>query len=122
MAKKPKVEEKVPDKATVSKITRTVSKHEGFHFYKDMGDSTGKFATSLADFAEKLRIVDVRSVNFHFKRRDFEKWIRDVLGDSELSRRVSRIHKEAHGEKLRSEIVQIVRARLGELEGAQTAT
>jgi hypothetical protein len=46
---------------------------------------------SLADFVEKLASVDVQSVNFHYPRKDFEKWIREVFGDSELAVRLSRI-------------------------------
>jgi len=101
---------------------RTVPRHEGFQFFRGPGESTGKIATSLADFAEKLRSVDIRSVNYHFKRQDFEKWIRDVIGDAELSRTLARTSKEAHGEKLRNEIIQIAKARLGELKETQTKT
>jgi len=120
MAKKPEAKKPVLDKATISEILRTVPRHEGFQFFRGLGDSTEKVATSLADFVEKMRVVDIRSVNFHFKRQDFEKWIRDVIGDAELSRRISRMRKEAHGEKLRNEIIQIMRGRLEELEGTQT--
>lgn len=119
MAKKPEVRKPVLDKATISKILRTVPRHEGFQFLRGLGDSTEKVATSLADFVEKMRVVDIRSVNFHFKRQDFEKWIRDVIGDAELSRRISRIRKEAHGENLRNEIIQIMKGRLKELKGTQ---
>jgi len=120
MAKKPEVKKPVLDKATISKILRTVPRHEGFQFFRRLGDSTEKVATSLADFVEKMRIVDIRSVNFHFKRQDFSKWIMSIIGDAELSRRISRIRKEAHGEKLRNEIIQIMKARLEELKGTQT--
>ena len=122
MMKKPQDKKAVPDKATVSKILRTVPSHEGFHFFKAPGDSTGKVATNLPDFAEKLRTVDIRSINFHFPRQDFEKWLREIIGDSELSRRISRIGKENHGEKLRSEVIRIVKARVDELKGMQTKT
>jgi len=120
MAKKPEVKKKVLDKTTISKIVRTVPRHEGFHFFRGLGDSTGKVAMSLTDFVEKMRSVDIRSVNFHFKRQDFVKWVRDIIGDSELSRRISRIRKEAHREKLRNEIIQIVKSRLAELKEMQT--
>lgn len=119
MAKKLETKKPVLDRATISKILRMVPRNEGFHFFRGLGDSTMKVATSLADFFEKMRTVDIRSVNFHFKRQDFEKWIRDVIGDAELSRRISRIRKEAHGEKLRNEIIQIIKARLEELKGTQ---
>ena len=120
IAKKPEVKKPVFDKATISKILRTIPRHEGFQFFRGLGDSTEKVATSLSDFIEKMRVVDIRSVNFHFKRQDFEKWIRDVIGDAELSRRISRIRKEVHGEKIRTEIIQTVKARLEELKGTQT--
>jgi len=120
MAKKPEVKKKVLDKTTISRIVRIVPHHEGFHFFRGPGDSTSKVAISLTDFVEKMRSVDIRSVNFHFKRQDFAKWIRNIIGDAELSRRISRIRKEAHGEKLRNEIIQIVKGRLEELKEMQT--
>lgn len=122
MMKKPQDKKVVLDMAAVSKILRTVPSHEGFHFFRAPGDATGKVATNLTDFAEKLRTIDIRSISFHFPRQDFEKWLRDVIGDSELSRRISRIGKENHGEKLRSEVIQIVKARVDELKGMQTKT
>jgi hypothetical protein len=122
MMRKPEDKKTVLDKATVSRILRTVPSHEGFHFFRAPGDSTGKIATNLADFVEKLWTVDIRSVNFHFPRQDFEKWLRDIIGDAELSRRINRIRKEIHGEKLRSEIIQIVKKRIDELKELQTKT
>lgn len=122
MMKEPQDKKVVLDMTAVSKILRTVPSHEGFHFFRAPGDATGKVATNLTDFAEKLRTIDIRSINFHFPRQDFEKWLRDVIGDSELSRRISRIGKENHGEKLRSEVIQIVKARVDELKGMQTKT
>jgi len=116
MTEKSEAKKMVLDKATISRIVRTVPSHEGFHFFRGPGDSTEKVAISLADFVEKMRVVDIRSVNFHFKRQDFEKWIRDIIGDAELSRRISRMRKETHGEKLRSEIIQIVKGRIDELK------
>ena len=120
MMKKPEVKKTVLDKAAISRILRTVPQHEGFRFFKAPGDSTGKVATSLADFVEKLRTVDIRSVNFHFPRQDFEKWLRNIVGDTELSTRISKIGKDTHEEKLRNEIIQIVKGRIDELKGMQT--
>ena len=120
IAKKPDGKKPVLDKATISQILRTVPRHEGFQFFRGLGDSTEKVATSLADFLEKMRVVDIRSVNFHFKRQDFEKWIRNVIGDAELSRRISRTRREDHGETLRTELIQIMKARVEELKGTRT--
>jgi len=120
--KKPQDKKVVLDKASVSKILRTVPSNEGFHFFKAPGDATGKVATNLADFAANLRIVDIRSINFHFPRQDFEKWLRDIIGDSELSQRINSIKKGTHGEQLRNEVTQIVKGRVDELKGMQTKT
>ena len=111
----------VLDKDVVSKILRTVSESEGFHFYLAIGKPTGESAMSLADFVEKLAFVDVQSVNFHYPRKDFEKWIREVFGDAELAVRLSRIgriHLGIQGEALRSEITRTVKVRLNELKAA----
>jgi len=107
------------DEATTSKIMRTIPRNEGFHFYKGPGESTGKIATSLNDLAEKIRIVDIRSVNYHYKRREFEKWARDNLGDIELSRIISKLDKELHGEKLRKELITLIKTRCEELKSTK---
>ncbi len=106
------------DMASISKtlsIKRSVPIHEGFYFYRAIGDPAGDVATSLGDFLEKLHTVDARSIDFHFHRQDFEKWIKDVIGDDELSRRISRLRKEPHGEYLREQITNFVKSRLEEL-------
>jgi hypothetical protein len=121
MSKKPSEKKSVDkkpqlDKATVSKILRTIPKSDGLELYKAPGDSTGKTATSLSDLYEKIKLVDIRAVNHHFKKREFEKWIRNNLGDEELARRFSRIDREAHGEKLRAQMMTLVKTRLDELK------
>jgi hypothetical protein len=70
---------KVITKTLASKIMRTVHSHEGFWFYKAPGDYTGKNATSLKDFAKMLQAVDVQSVDFHFSRGDFRRWMQFIL-------------------------------------------
>jgi hypothetical protein len=109
------------DKANISKTlssARAVPTHEAFHFYRGLGDPTGEVATSLGDFFEKLRTIDVRSIEFHFQRQDFEKWIKDVVHDDELCSQISGISKKAHGEELREQIMKVVKGRLEELARA----
>ena len=103
------------DKATAARLLRSVPKNEGLELYKAPGEFTGRTVTGLADLADKLKAVDVRAVNYHFKRREFEKWIRGTLGDEELARRFGRLNRELHGEKLRTEMLTLVRTRLDEL-------
>jgi len=112
-----KAAEKKPalEKATASRLLRSVPKNEGMMLYKSPGEYTGRTVTGLADLADKLKAVDVRAVNYHFKRREFERWIRGTLGDEELARRFGRLNRELHGEKLRTEMLTLVRTRLDEL-------
>jgi hypothetical protein len=85
MSKQPVQKKSQLDKAIISKILRTVPKKEGLELYKAPGESTGKTATSLGDLHDKIKQVDIRAINHHFKQREFEKWIRNNLGDEELA-------------------------------------
>jgi hypothetical protein len=118
----PKVRKLVLNKNFVSKILRSVPEQEGFRFYLAVGEPTGETAVSLADFVKKLETIDVRSVNFHFPRKDFEKWIRGVIGDADLALRIGRIRLGVQGEALRSEIMRVVKGRLNELNPSLSAT
>ncbi|MGB9134863.1 MAG: DUF5752 family protein, partial [Candidatus Bathyarchaeia archaeon] len=76
---------------------------------------TGVHANSLCDFCEKVRHVDTKSIEFHFSRKDFERWV-ESLGDHEMAKRLGSIReKEASGEKLRKLIYEAAKARCDEL-------
>jgi hypothetical protein len=107
---------KAVDKARASRILRTVHSHEGFWFYVAPEDYTGINAMSLKDFAKKLRVVDVQSIDFHFSRGDFWRWIQFIIGDVVLSSRINRIPQDTRGEKLRSYLIKAVNKRIGELK------
>jgi hypothetical protein len=122
---KPAFRRSILNKDVVPKILRSVPEQEGFHFYLAIGEPTGKIAVSLADFVEKLEAIDVRSVDFHYSRKDFEKWIRAIFGDAELAlrlERIGRIRFGIKGEALRNEIVRTVKIRLNELKPPLPAT
>lgn len=109
------------NKDLVSKVLRSIPESEGFHFYLAIGKPTGETAVSLANFVEKLAAVDVQSVNFHYARKDFEKWIRDGIGDAELAirlGRIGRIRLGIQGVALKSEVLRVVKVRLNELKAS----
>jgi len=97
---------------SVSRILRTVSVPEAFNFFSDIGQYDGKSVTSLADFCEKLKTVPLKSMEFHFKRGDFERWIRETLGDEYLACEIGKIDKWVHGEALRTALQGTVENRL----------
>lgn len=107
---------KVNNKEIASKILRTVPHNNAFYFFTDIGKYSGKFAASLTDFCNKLERIDIRSVDFHFQRRDFQKWIRKTIGDVHLANELNKIEKSIQGEELRTKIYQTVMRRLTELK------
>ena len=118
MEKKVVATKKVVDKDLASKVLKPVASGEkAFYFATNLGKYTGKSASSLTDFSVKLKTINVESVDFHFSRQDFEKWIKETLGDAELAKQLNGI-KGLKGEALRREILQMVEVRLAELKNA----
>jgi len=107
---------KQASKSPLSKILEIVPYTRGFHFCTANGNSTGETATGLVDFAEKLKNVDINSIDFHFRRGDFQKWIREVLGDDELTDKIARINENLCGQDLRTELLEIVNSRIVHLK------
>ncbi len=99
-----------------SEILRTVPPDKSFLFFEDIGKYTGRLATNLADFCEKMKTIDIRSVEFHFERGDYERWIRETLHDNELARKLKKMKKSSSGEQLRNKMLQSLRKRLSELQ------
>jgi len=101
---------------------RTVSNAQSFHFYTNIGDYSGVSANSLEEFANALQYVCSEAIIFHFARRDFQKWLRDVIGDNELAQKIDGIRKcERHlaAESCRKELLEAVRVHLLHLELAK---
>ena len=116
------IKKSVLNKEAVSKILRSVRESEGFHFYLAIGEPTGETAVNLTEFVRKMATVEVQSVNFHYTRKDFQKWISEVLEDAELALRLDRIGRirlGIRGEDLRSEVLRTVKVRLNDLKASQ---
>jgi len=92
-------------------MLRTVSDQEGFHFCVDTDRPTEEIAHNLAEFVSIVKTVDLASIEFHFRRGDFEKWFTGIISDNTLSARASKIGKDRHGEELRNTLITIVSKR-----------
>jgi hypothetical protein len=104
------------DKKLAQCILTSVHLEKAFHFYSDIDNYLGIYATNLKDFSNKLQMIDVSSVVFHLTRKDFENWIRS-LGDVELSKRLTLIRaSKLSGEKLRNKLQETINSRYEELK------
>lgn len=82
---------------------KEVASEWGFYFYEDIGKPLYEVALNPQELVEKIRKVPVASLEFHQKRGDFARWIRDVFKDIKLAEAVERIDKT--GEDLRRELL-----------------
>jgi len=101
---------------TSSKILRTVPREKAFYFFTSIGNYTGASASSLKEFMGKINEVNVKSLEFHLGRGDFEKWIAEVLQDTELASEIKRLQKlNLTGSGLRDQLSFIVSRRFKRL-------
>ena len=96
-------------------LINTVPFEKSFQFNVELGKSTGITASNTIEFAEKLQIVPIQSVTFHFQLQDFQKWFKNTVGDEELSKRIDQINVWTHDdENLRKKLSETVQNRIAE--------
>jgi len=105
----------VLSKEAVANILSAFSYKRAFFFYEEIGKPIGEAAMSLSDFCNKINKIPSKSLVFHLKRGDFENWIRDVIGDVELARRMGNIRVEK-GHGIKRKLYQCVCDRITELK------
>ena len=94
------------------RILRTLPREKAFYFFTSIGNYTGESATSLKEFTDKINEVNVKSLEFHFYRGDFEKWTAEVLEDEELAEDVQKLQKlSLTGDELRLRLYTTVSRR-----------
>ena len=82
---------------------KEVASEWGFYFYEDVNKPLFEAAFNLEDLWEKIRKIPVASLEFHQKRGDFARWIRDVFKETQLAERIEKIYNV--GEDLRRELL-----------------
>ena len=103
-------------------VLRTLPQNEAFNFFEDIDKYTGKSASNLVEFCEMTKSVNKKSIAFHFKRHDFERWAKETLCDPVLAGRISNIKESKSEEKLRAQIHKVSKNRLGELNNRHACT
>jgi hypothetical protein len=88
---------------------------KAFHFYATVGQPLSMHAHNMRDFVGKIEKADIISVEFHFKRGDFENWFKG-LGDEELFKKTVLLkQRNPTGETLRQQLHAMVEQRYREL-------
>jgi len=103
------------DEEKAKRILSKTPLENAFYFYTGINQPLGVFSDNLMDFCDKVRSIDIRSIEFHVARGDFELWLH-YLGDIELAKRL-RLIKEANltGEALRERLCETLKSRSDEL-------
>jgi NDP-sugar pyrophosphorylase family protein len=81
-----------------------------FYCFTNFGQYTGLLATSVEGFIDVLEKSPIESIEFHSRRRDYEKWIRGVLGLNELADVIEDIRNiHVTGEELRRDLIEVTK-------------
>ena len=101
---------------TEVRALKTVPREKAFYFFTSIGNYTGESASSLKEFMEKINEVNVKSLEFHLYRGDFEKWIDEVLEDAQLADEIRKLKRaNLTGESLRNQLYAVVAKELKRL-------
>jgi alpha-amylase len=92
----------------------TSTANDPFLFYKGTGEEnfTGVQCWSLKGFIKAVELVDVRALEFHSRRGDFESWVEYSLKDEILYEQLKRIRPlRLRGERLRRKLGELLKRR-----------
>jgi len=100
-----------------SRVLRPLAREKAFYFFTSIGNYTGESAASLKEFMDKVGEVNVKSLEFHFYRGDFEKWVAEVLEDKDLAEHIRTFRDLSPvGEKLKNGLYRILIRRYSRLK------
>lgn len=80
----------------------------GFFFYSEEQKNTGYSAHSIKEFSEAIRNVSLQSIEFHFKRKDFENWL-NYVGQKNLAQQFEALQESMKtGDELRQSMINLL--------------
>ncbi len=103
--------------SSLARILRKLSRDNSFYFFTSIGNYIGENAASLEEFVKKIGEVNAKSLEFHFYRGDFEKWVAEVLEDTELAEEIKSLkNQKPVGDALRGQLYLVVSKRFEKLK------
>lgn len=104
-----KYEDFIKEKNTLNKLFYPSKLKQFFYFFSPSEQPTGEAVLYIEEFPEKIKKIDVKIIEFHLYRGDFEKWIKDVFKNEFLANAISELReKNFKGESLRDELYNLV--------------
>jgi len=98
------------------RVLSRLPSEKSFRFYVGLGQPAGPWASSLKEFCDLIEIVDVKSVEFHTFRSDFENWFRDALNYPQLAEEIAKIRETGiTGGELREQIYKTAKKHYDQL-------
>ena len=73
-------------------LQKILPEEKSFYFWSDSG-YLGFNANNLQLFIEIMNYIQKESIEYHFKRKDFEKWLKDEFQLKELAEKISELHE-----------------------------
>ena len=103
---------------SASKTLKSVPREKAFYFFTSLGNYTGMSAATLREFLDRVSDVDIKSLEFHLQRGDFQKWVEEVLQDNDLAWEIKRLQRfNLTGDALRNQLSLVVSRRYKRLAG-----
>ncbi len=105
------------------KPAKTLPRDKAFYFFTSIGNYTGESAASLEEFTKKTLTVNIKSLEFHLYRGDFEKWAAETLEDTVLANKVRQLRElKPIGMDLRDRLYLIVSKHYESVKKPQPTT
>ena len=99
------------------RVLRKLPRENAFYFFTSIGNYTGASAISLEEFIERIKKVNIKSLEFHLYRGDFQKWADKTLEDRELAEKIKSLEiLKPLGNTLRDQLYFIALKRFEELK------
>jgi len=103
------------DQKTARRILSKTPPEKAFQFYSGIDQPTGISSDNLIDLCEKVKTLNIKPVEFHTARGDFELWV-SSLGDIELAKKLRLIRETGlTGDLLRERLHKVLKSRCDEL-------